>query len=97
MGITTPGNKTVFRRGRIGKTSGTLSFRVSSSSSSEIIGINSESSSIPPELNRLSILYSNKFFITSPFFLLTNSLIVYKLGNKIKDMLYRSRLMPKRG
>ena len=46
IGITTPGNKTVFLRGNIGKVSGIDSFDIASSSSEVIRGINSDSSSI---------------------------------------------------
>ena len=46
IGITTPGNITVFFRGRIGSVSGRDSFEIASSSSEVINGIKSESSSI---------------------------------------------------
>ena len=46
MGMTTPGNKTVFLRGRMGKSSGTSLWSSTSSSSSDISGIKSLSSSI---------------------------------------------------
>ena len=46
IGITTPGNKTVFLNGRIGRVSGILSLEIASSSSDVIKGINSDSSSI---------------------------------------------------
>ena len=45
IGITTPGNRTVLIRGRIGSTSGNFSFSRASSSSDVINGINSESAS----------------------------------------------------
>ena len=44
IGITTPGNSTVFLNGKIGKTSGISSLLIISSSSGVINGINSESS-----------------------------------------------------
>jgi len=46
IGITTPGNKTVFLSGKIGKTGGTSSEFIISSSSAESNGMNSVSSSI---------------------------------------------------
>ena len=46
IGMTTPGNKTVLRRGKIGKVSGTSSRSISSSSSGESSGMSSASSSI---------------------------------------------------
>ena len=46
IGITTPGKSTVFVRGRIGNTSGKLSFSSASSSSFVINGIKSDSSLI---------------------------------------------------
>ena len=46
IGITTPGNNTVFLRGNMGKVSGIASFDIASSSSEVIRGINSDSSSI---------------------------------------------------
>src|SRR5260221_3489868 len=46
IGITTSGNNTVFRSGKIDKTSGTCSLFISSSSSDDINGKNSESSFI---------------------------------------------------
>src|SRR6185312_6471381 len=46
MGITTPGNSTVFRRGNMDKTPGNCSLFISSSSSVDIRGKNSESSFI---------------------------------------------------
>jgi hypothetical protein len=45
IGITTPGNKTVFRNGRIGKISGTSSELIASSSSEDNKGMNSVSAS----------------------------------------------------
>ena len=45
IGITTPGNKTVFFKGKIGSFSGSDSFEIASSSSDVINGIKSESSS----------------------------------------------------
>src|SRR5690606_10843804 len=44
IGMTTPGNKTVFRKGKIGKTSGRSSLVIASSSSADIKGMNSASS-----------------------------------------------------
>ena len=44
IGTTTPGNKTVFRRGKIGRISGNSSLSIASSSSKVIKGINSASS-----------------------------------------------------
>src|SRR5471030_886376 len=46
IGITTPGNKTVFRSGNIDKTAGSCSLFISSSSSVDMSGKNSESSFI---------------------------------------------------
>ena len=46
IGITTPGNKTVFRNGKIGTTSGSDSLSKASSSSVVIKGIKSASDSI---------------------------------------------------
>jgi len=46
IGITTPGNRTVLRRGKIGRTGGTSSALIISSSSAESNGMNSVSSSI---------------------------------------------------
>ena len=46
MGITIPGNITVFFKGKIDIDSGRDSFEIASSSSEVIKGINSESSSI---------------------------------------------------
>ena len=46
IGITTPGNITVFFKGKIGKLSGKDSFEIASSSSDVINGIKSESSSM---------------------------------------------------
>ena len=45
IGITTPGNKTVFRSGNIGNDSGSFSLNISSSSSEDNNGINSASES----------------------------------------------------
>ena len=45
IGITTPGNNTVFLRESMGKESGSVSFFITSSSSVVISGINSEFSS----------------------------------------------------
>ena len=45
MGITTPGNKTVFLKGKIGIESGKFSFSSNSSSSEVNNGINSDSPS----------------------------------------------------
>src|SRR5690554_365463 len=44
MGITTPGKRTVFLKGKIGSVSGRFSFSIASSSSIDISGINSASS-----------------------------------------------------
>ena len=46
IGITTPGNKTVFRKGKMAISSGKASLFISSSSSGVINGINSASGSI---------------------------------------------------
>ena len=46
IGITTPGNKTVFLNGKIGRESGNFSLEIASSSSDVIKGINSDSSSM---------------------------------------------------
>ena len=59
IGITTPGNNTAFLRGRIGILFGKISFKIASSSSDVISGINSDSSSTGPKL----LLKSKKLLI----------------------------------
>ena len=60
IGITTPGNKTVFLNERIGKVNGSSSLLISNSSSGVISGINSAFSSIS-WADKLSIL--KRFFL----------------------------------
>ena len=59
IGITTPGNKTILRKGKIGKDSGNSSLFISSSSSGVNNGINSasESNSWSDRLSIVSILW----------------------------------------
>ena len=66
IGITTPGNKTVFLRGSIGNESGRTSLLISFSSSGVIKGINSEFSSTSIN-DKLSIL--NKFLLAILLFI----------------------------
>jgi hypothetical protein len=55
MGMTTPGNRTVFRKGSMGNSGGVVSAFICSSSSAVINGISSVSFSIWSLLKRLSV------------------------------------------
>ena len=61
IGITTPGNNTLFRKGRIGRFSGNTCLFTVSSSSAVVKGINSASDSNPEkfkiELSKNSFIY----------------------------------------
>jgi hypothetical protein len=63
MGIITPGKRTVFRSGNIGKVSGTEVVEILSSSSSEISGIKSVSSFTGDEKKRLLLFFSCSLLI----------------------------------
>ena len=63
IGITTPGNKTLFLSGRIGNFLGTSSKYILSSSSDDINGINSVSP-FTKSLNSLQLLSAKKSLIT---------------------------------
>ncbi len=65
IGITTPGNKTVFRIGKIGRISGISSLFIFSSSSGVINGINSASWSKACCSDKLSIFINLGLLIVS--------------------------------
>ena len=66
IGITTPGNKTLFLKGRIGNFSGTSSKFIRSSSSEDINGINSVSP-LTKSLNSFQLFSVKKSLITYIF------------------------------
>ena len=73
MGITTPGNKTVFLRGRIGTESGKSSLLNASSSSVVNNGINSDSASIS-----LSDKLSNEMKFDLAIFIILGHCVIIK-------------------
>ena len=74
IGMTTPGNKTLFLSGRIGKFSGKSCLLTVSSSSAVVKGINSASDSRPDKFSKEG---SNRSFISFNYDIL--SLIVVNL------------------
>ena len=79
IGITTPGNKTLFRRGRIGSSSGKTCLFTFSSSSAVIKGINSASFSIPenPKKSTSFILLIFALFSATVCQLVVKAALIY--------------------